>query len=135
VQTGVLGGVATGTSALRGFKLGEVLRYYNDYEFGVSPQFVVMNQSAYDRLSPEHRKIIDDTTGLQFSLVGARVYDQEAIDQLDEEVKAGRGQAIKVTAEQRALWDKAIRSTLDKAAGEQKNIDAQRILEAMRQMK
>ena len=35
----------------------------------------------------------------------------------------------------RALWDKAIRSTLDKAAGEQKNIDAQRILEAMRQMK
>ena len=70
VQTGVLGGVTTGTSALRGFKLGEVLRYYNDYEFGVSPQFVVMNQASYDKLSAEHKKLIDDTTGLEFSLEG-----------------------------------------------------------------
>ena len=135
VQTGVLGGVATGTSALRGFKLGEVLRYYNDYAFGVSPQFVVMNQASYDRLSPEHKKIIDETTGLNFSLKGAKVYDDEAIIQLKEEVDRGRGQAITVTAEERALWDKAIRAPLDKAVAEIKGIDAARILDAMRKAK
>lgn len=135
VQTGVLGGVATGTSALRGFKLGEVLRYYNDYAFGVSPQFVVMNQASYDKLSPEHKKVIDDTTGLNFSLKGAKVYDDEAVIQLKEEVDRGRGQAYQVTAEQRAQWDKAIRGALDRAATEHKDIGAERILDAMRKAK
>jgi TRAP-type C4-dicarboxylate transport system substrate-binding protein len=135
VQTGVLAGVTTGTSAIRGFKLGEVIRYYNNYEFGVSPQFVVMNQASYDKLSPEHKKIIDDTTGLTFSLKGADVYDKEAIIQLKEEVDRGRGQDIKVTAEQRALWDKAIRPALDKAVADRKGINADRILDAMRKAK
>jgi TRAP-type C4-dicarboxylate transport system substrate-binding protein len=135
VQTGVIAGVVTGTSALRGFKLGEVLRYYSDYAFGVSPQFVVMNQASYDKLSPEHKKIIDETTGLNFSLKGAQVYDKEAIDQLKEEIDRGRGQAIQVAADQRALWDQAIRPALDKAAAERKGIDAARILDAMRKAK
>ena len=135
VQTGVIGGVVTGTSALRGFKLGEVLRYYTDYALGVSPQFVVMNQASYDKLSPEHKKIIDETTGLNFSLKGADVYDKEAIDQLKEEVDRGRGQEIKVSADQRAQWDRAIRPALDKAVAETKGIDAARILDAMRKAK
>jgi TRAP-type C4-dicarboxylate transport system substrate-binding protein len=135
VQTGVLGGVATGTSALRGFKLGEVLRYYNDYAFGVSPMFVVMNQASYDKLSPEHKKLIDDTTGLNFSLKGAKVYDDEAVIQLKEEVDRGRGQATKVTVAERAIWDKAIRGALDKAVAERQAIGANRILDAMRKAK
>jgi TRAP-type C4-dicarboxylate transport system substrate-binding protein len=135
VQTGVLGGVATGTSALRGFKIGEVLRYYNDYAFGVSPQFVVMNQATYDKLSPEHKKIIDDTTGLNFSLKGAKVYDDEAGIQLKEEVDRGRATAYQVTPQERALWDQAIKSTLDRVATERKDIGAERILDAMRKAK
>jgi TRAP-type C4-dicarboxylate transport system substrate-binding protein len=132
VQTGVIEGVATGTSAIRGFKFGEVLKYYGEYAFGVSPQFVVMNQASYDKLSPEHRKIIDETTGLELSLKGARVYDKEAVDQLEEEIKRGRGHLVKVTPEQRKLWDTAIRAPLDKAVAERKDINAQRILDAMR---
>ncbi|MPZ59394.1 MAG: hypothetical protein GEU91_23510 [Rhizobiales bacterium] len=135
VQTGVIEGVATGTSAIRGFKFGEVLKYYGEYEFGVSPQFVVMNQASYDKLSAEHKKIIDETTGLEFSLKGATVYDKEAVDQLDEEIKRGRGHLVKVTPEQRKLWDAAIRPALDKAVAERKGIDAARILDAMRKAK
>jgi TRAP-type C4-dicarboxylate transport system substrate-binding protein len=135
VQTGVLGGVATGTSALRGFKLGEVLRYYNDYEFGVSPQFVVMNQASYDKLSPEHKKVIDDTTGLNFSLKGAKVYDDEAVIQLKEEVDRGRGTAYKITPQERALWDQAIKSTIARVAAKHKDLGAERILDAMRKAK
>jgi TRAP-type transport system periplasmic protein len=135
VQTGVLAGITTGTSAIRGFKLGEVIRYYNDYAFGVSPQFVVMNQASYDKLSPEHKKIIDETTGLQFSLKGAKVYDEEAVIQLKEEVDRGRGQAIKITAAEREHWDKAIRPALDKVVAERKGIDAQKIIAAMKAAK
>ena len=112
-----------------------MLRYYTDYALGVSPQFVVMNQASYDKLSPEHKKIIDETTGLNFSLKGADVYDKEAIDQLKEEVDRGRGQEIKVSADQRAQWDRAIRPALDKAVAETKGIDAARILDAMRKAK
>jgi len=135
VQTGVLAGITTGTSAIRGFKLGEVIKYYNDYEFGVSPQFVVMNQASYDKLSPEHKKIIDETTGLNFSLRGAKVYDDEAVIQLKEEVDRGRGQAIKVSAAERALWDKAIKPAMDKAIAERKGIDTQKIIGALRAAK
>lgn len=135
VQTGVLAGVTTGTSAIRGFKLGEVIKYYNDYEFGVSPQFVVMNQASYDKLSPEHKKIIDETTGLNFSLKGAKVYDDEAVIQLKEEVDRGRGQAIKVSAAERAAWDKSIKPAMDKAVAERKGIDTARILDALRKAK
>jgi hypothetical protein len=79
--------------------------------------------------------VIDDTTGLNFSLKGAKVYDDEAVIQLKEEVDRGRGQAYQVTAEQRAQWDKAIRGALDRAATENKDIGAERILDAMRKAK
>jgi hypothetical protein len=94
-----------------------------------------MNQASYDKLSPEHKKVIDDTTGLNFSLKGAKVYDDEAVIQLKEEVDRGRGTAYKITPQERALWDQAIKSTIDRVASEHKDIGAERILDAMRKAK
>lgn len=134
MQTGVLDGAGTGTSALEGFKLGEVTRYYTDYTAGVSPLFIVMNQRSYDRLSPEHRALIDKTTGLELSLVGAKVYDEEATRQLEAEIKAGRGELIKMSPAEEKRIDAAIAPVTEKllAEREAKGVPARAIVAAMK---
>lgn len=134
LQTGVVDAIFSGTSAVEGFKLGEVLKYYSDYEFGVSPLFLVMNQRSYDRLSAEHRALIDKTTGLELSLKGAAVYDREAIRQLDNEIKAGRGELLKIAAEDRQRLEAAFRGVPDKLIVDREaaGIPAQRIVAAFK---
>ena len=134
MQTGVIDAVLTGHSALEGFKLGEVSKYYPDYAFGVSPLFLVMNQRSYDRLSAEHRALLDRTAGQKLSLVGAGVYDAEAIRQLDNEVKAGRGEVNKLPDAERRKLEAAIAPLSDKMITDREaaGIPAKRILATMK---
>lgn len=134
LQTGVIDAVLTGTAALEGFKLGEVIKHYSDYQLGVSPLFAVMNQKSYERLSAAHRAVIDKTSGLALSLKGAEVYDSEAIRQLDQELKAGRGELHRISATERKRMDDTIRPLFDKliADRESKGIPARQIVEKMR---
>lgn len=134
LQTGVLDGAGTGTGALEGFKLGEVIKYYTDYTVGVSPLFIVMNPRSYDRLSPEHRALIDKNTGLELSLKGAKVYDDESIRQLDAELKAGRGELHKMSPAEQKRLDDAIAPVSEKliADREAKGIPARKIVETMK---
>lgn len=134
MQTGVLDAVFTGTSALEGFKLGEVAKYYSDYSFGVSPLFLVMNQRSYDRLTASQRAVLDKTTGLKLSLLGAEVYDAEAVRQLDNEIKAGRGELIKLPEAERKKLEAAIAKIPEKliADREAAGIPARKIIETMK---
>ena len=48
------------------FKLIEVARYFTlNAPLGRSPFMVAMNQGRYDKLGPQEKKAIDDTTGLE----------------------------------------------------------------------
>jgi TRAP-type C4-dicarboxylate transport system substrate-binding protein len=134
MQTGVIDAVLTGYAALEGFKLGEVIKHYSDYQFGVSPLFAVMNQKSYERLSAAHRAVIDRTAGLALALKGAGTYDSEAVRQLDQEIKSGRGELHKIAAAERRRMDDAIRPLFDKlvADRESKGIPARQIIEKMR---
>lgn len=134
MQTGVLDAVFTGTSALEGFKLGEVTKYYSDVSFGVSPLFLVMNQRSYERLSAAQRAIIDRTSGLKLGMVGAQVYDAEAIRQLDNEIKAGRGELIKLPEAEKKKLEAAIAGIPAKiiADREAAGIPAKKIIDTMK---
>jgi TRAP-type C4-dicarboxylate transport system substrate-binding protein len=134
MQTGVLDAILTGHSALEGFKLGEVSKYYPDYTFGVSPLFLVMNQRSYDRLSAEHRAIIDRTSGEKLSQLGAGVYDAEAVRQLENEIKAGRGEVNKLSDAERKKIEAAVAPVADKMIVDREaaGIPARRILAAMK---
>jgi TRAP-type transport system periplasmic protein len=134
MQTGVLDAILTGHSALEGFKLGEVSKYYPDYTFGVSPLFLVMNQRSYDRLSAEHRAIIDRTSGEKLSQLGAGVYDAEAVRQLENEVKAGRGEVNKLSDAERKKIEAAVAPVAEKMVADREAADvpAKRILATMK---
>lgn len=81
---GLLDGVLTSTTTLQGFKLIEVTKYFTEgLPWGTSPMFLVMNKASYSKLSPEHKMIIDKTTGPKPSEKGAAVYDKESKDGFD----------------------------------------------------
>lgn len=57
-----------------------------------NPVFYIMNKERYDSLSDKHRAIIDEVSGLPFSLELARAFhnaDQEALKWKDEKIAAG----------------------------------------------
>jgi len=133
LKTGVVDGLMVGPSVIRSFKLGEVVKYYTVGPFAYTAFFLVMNQTAYDGLSPAHRKIIDATTGQALSVKAAGVYQKAGAKSLAGEEKSGRGKVIRLTGDEEKRWIKALgnvrRNTVKSL--EAKNIPANEILQAM----
>ncbi|MGE0627850.1 MAG: TRAP transporter substrate-binding protein [Hyphomicrobiaceae bacterium] len=76
LERGVVDAAMIPMSAGLDFKLTEVAKYFTiGAPLGRSPFLVAMNKARYDRLPPNLRKVIDDTTGLRLSLKGAEAYD------------------------------------------------------------
>jgi TRAP-type C4-dicarboxylate transport system substrate-binding protein len=76
LERGVIDATMIPLSAMLDFKLLEVVKYLTvDAPLGRSPFIVSMNRKRYEGLAPDLKKVIDDTTGLDLSLVGARSYD------------------------------------------------------------
>ncbi|MBE3639251.1 TRAP transporter substrate-binding protein [Mangrovicoccus algicola] len=68
LQTGLIDGIITGSSAVSDFKLDEVADSYTlGAPLGRITFFVVMNQRRYDGLSAEERAAIDESSGAWLS--------------------------------------------------------------------
>ena len=99
--------------------------------------FVAMNKERYRGLSREHRKIIDDISGLPMSLKGAEAFD--GADRRSEKMmkaspKMARVEWVQVSAGERARMDEAVRRGLEAlfADYEKRGIeDAREIYEAI----
>ncbi len=85
LERGVIDATMIPLSAMLDFKLLEVVKHLTtNAPLGRSPFIVAMNRKRYEGLPADMKKLIDDTTGLEMSLGGARSYDkknQEAIAQ------------------------------------------------------
>ncbi len=78
LERGVIDATMIPLSAMLDFKLIEVVKYLTvNAPLGRSPFLVAMQRKRYESLPPDLRKIIDDTTGLEMSLAGARSYDKK----------------------------------------------------------
>jgi TRAP-type transport system periplasmic protein len=78
LERGVIDATMIPLSAMLDFKLLEVVKYLTvDAPLGRSPFLVSMQRKRYESLPPDLKKIIDDTTGLEMSLGGARSYDKK----------------------------------------------------------
>ena len=117
LERGVVDATMIPLSAMLDFKLLEVVKYLTvDAPLGRSPFLVSMSRKRYEGLAPNLRKIIDDTTGLQMSLGGARSYDKKNILALE----AGKKQreVISLAPAERERWN-GIFKTLAKQQGEE----------------
>lgn len=135
LDRGLVDGVLISTSAINNFKLTEVTKYHTTgIPWGMSPFFAVMNKQTYDGLSPEHRALIDKTSGERLSLKAAAAYDADARKGV-EAIKAAKGHEI-ITLP-KAEVDKALamlRAAEDKMLGdlEKEGVPGREILAALR---
>jgi TRAP-type C4-dicarboxylate transport system substrate-binding protein len=103
IERGVIDGTMIPLSAMLDFKLLEVVKYLTvDAPLGRSPFLVAMQRKRYESLPPDLKKIIDDTTGLEMSLGGARSYDKKNKAALEEAKKTR--EVISLAAAERNRW-------------------------------
>ena len=133
LKTGVVDGLLVAPSVIRSFKIGEVAKYYTVGPFANTAFFLVMNRKAYDGLSAEHRKIVDETSGEALSVKAAGIYKKAGASSLAGEEKSGRGEVIRLSDAEDKRFRQAlggVRSKTVKALAA-KDIDAGKILAAM----
>lgn len=84
IERGTVDGAMIPVTTLLDFKLAEVVKYImTEAPLGRSPFLVSMQRKRYEGLPAELRKVIDDTTGLELALQGAKTYDDRAAEAME----------------------------------------------------
>ena len=114
LSTGTIdGAISTINNIMPPWNLDEVADYaIVNTPATFNPVFYVMNRERYESLSDEHRAIIDEVSGLPFSMELARSFhhaDEVALEWKDEQIAAGELQVewIVVSDEERAKMEAA----------------------------
>lgn len=110
IEKGVVDGSLVGISVVRSFKLAEVVKnYVTGLPMGFSPQMVVMNRKVYNGLNAAQKKAIDDSTGLEWSLRAAKLYEQARVSGLKLVRERSDTTVTELTPAQRKVWDAKFR--------------------------
>jgi TRAP-type transport system periplasmic protein len=116
LDKGTTDGGATTVGSMFDFQIAEKFKYATIFPMGCSVNFLIMNKSSYDKLSPDQQKAIDD------SLADAR---QSAINAWAESEKKAQEYSlakgiefIELSPEEYAKWNAAIQPVYDKMAAD-----------------
>lgn len=88
LERGVIDGLVTGLSAIKGYRLEQLVKHATLNNSYVAAMIVAMNQQSYKKLSGEDRALLDSLTGKRMAMLGAKNYDDEADDGMDALKKA-----------------------------------------------
>jgi TRAP-type C4-dicarboxylate transport system substrate-binding protein len=88
LERGVIDGLVTGLSAIKGYRLEQLVKHATLANCYVAAMIVAMNQQSYKKLSAEDRALLDSLTGKRMAMLGAKNYDDEADDGMDALKKA-----------------------------------------------
>jgi TRAP-type C4-dicarboxylate transport system substrate-binding protein len=91
LERGVVDGLVIGLSAIKGFRLDQVVKHATLANSYVAAMIVAMNQQSYKKLSVEDRALLDSLTGKRMAMLGAKNYDDEADDGMEALKKAKAG--------------------------------------------
>ncbi|MCO6187245.1 TRAP transporter substrate-binding protein [Rhizobium sp. L1K21] len=96
LQTGLIDGIVTGSSAILDFKLNEVANSYTvGAPLGTVGFYLVMNQGRYDGLSDEFKKAVDDNSGFGLSKHAEETWNARG----DDAIAAVKGDSNKTVVE------------------------------------
>lgn len=124
LQTGLIDGIITGSSAITDFKLDEVANSYTlGAPLGHIMFYLVMNQQRYDRLSAEHQAIIDRHSGRGLSQSGEETWNALA-DRTLESVRADdRNTVIDLSEDEVAAFEDVAGSFLSRQLSSEQTRD------------
>ncbi len=109
LQTGLIDGIVTGSSAISDFKLDEVANVYTvGAPLGQIMFYLVMNQKRYDSLSDEQRAIFDKHSGRGLSKSGEESWQSVADATLERLTASSDEKVINLSADQIAKFNAII---------------------------
>jgi TRAP-type C4-dicarboxylate transport system substrate-binding protein len=130
LQTGLIDGVVTGTSAVGDFKLDEVANSYTyNVPLGQIAFYTIINKAAYDGLSAEGKAAIDGIAGRPLSKSAEDAWNAKADAVLESMKAAGDNTIITLTDEESAAFAEL---TLPVAAKVVSGLGAEDVYKTMR---
>jgi TRAP-type C4-dicarboxylate transport system substrate-binding protein len=130
LQTGLIDGLLTGSSAIGDFKLDEVANSYTlGAPLGRIAFYLVMNADRYNGLSAEHKAAIDANSREVLSKSAEDGWNAKALRVIESIKAAGDNTVIELSEEESAAFGKLTLPVTDRIVGE---LGGEAILAAMR---
>jgi TRAP-type C4-dicarboxylate transport system substrate-binding protein len=79
LERGIIDGGLLATGGVSALRLQEVLKYFNDFPFGMAPGFMVMNKAKWEKLPADIQKQIEPLCGEYASNLHGTAWDSEEI--------------------------------------------------------
>jgi len=95
------------------FGIDQATRYHLDMPFYLSSQMLLFNKAAYDGMSDENRKVIDDHCTADWSQKFSTGWADNEYSGRQKMIDSGEHKLYKPTAEEVQLWRDAARPLLD----------------------
>ncbi|WP_447894681.1 TRAP transporter substrate-binding protein [Vreelandella sp. GE22] len=114
MQRGVVDGLSFNWEGMKTFRLNELANYHTEVPLYDLSLFAVMNQRNYDNLSEELQQVIDDHSGMEWSMRAAEVYDTLIAQGRQEAVDAGHEFIAIEDALNDPDWGPVLRETIDR---------------------
>ncbi len=105
LERGVLDGVVNPYDGMVIFKLNELLKYYTPANFYGMVFWVAMNKNKFESLPPEAKKAIEDNSGLSFSQIHGKSFDETYARMKDICIKTGMKEVPMPASEMQKLKD------------------------------
>ncbi|CBV43817.1 TRAP transporter substrate-binding protein [Halomonas elongata] len=94
LQRGVMDGLSFPWEAMTVFRINELVNYHLELPYYAGAIVATMSQSSYDDLSSDMQNVIDKNSGMKWSRVAGRVFDE--LDRKGREEAVAQGDTIHV---------------------------------------
>ncbi len=113
MQKGVVEGCFLPYAPLRSQKIADLLKYHTNANLMAVSFYITMNKTAWDKISPEDQKAIENISGLNAARTCGQVFDKA--QQKDTKWMLEKGdQFYSLTPDQKQSWANKIKPVRDK---------------------
>ncbi len=114
MQRGVVDGLSFNWEGMKTFRLNELATYHTEVPLYDLSLFATMSQRSYEALPEDLQRVIDDHSGLEWSLRAAAVYDELIRQGREEAEAAGHDFLVIEDALDHPDWGPVLQETTDR---------------------
>ncbi|MDI5986038.1 TRAP transporter substrate-binding protein [Halomonas sp. M4R5S39] len=118
MQRGVVDGLSFNWEGMKTFRLNELAGYHTEVPLYDLSLFATMSQRSYDGLPEDLQRVIDDHSGLEWSLRAAAVYDELIRQGRQDAEAAGHDFLVIEDALTHPDWGPVLQETIDRYLAE-----------------
>ncbi len=107
LERGMADGVLCPLAPLRSQKLTDILRYHTMCDLHITPFWGGINTKTFQALPPDIRKVLVESTGLEFSGIVGQSLEDATDEDLEWIRKEGKAEIITLSDAELARWGKA----------------------------